>query len=101
MTTTKLPLSTEVKLPRVSKGKRPSFFEDKSIDQMMTFILELTTELAVLRERFDTLERLLDENGTVTRAEIENYRANDEVAADRTAWREAYTNRVFRMHRQE
>ena len=49
-----------VKLPRVSKGERPKFFDDPAIDQMMTFFLELMTEVSVLRERVDTVERLLD-----------------------------------------
>jgi hypothetical protein len=26
-----------VELPRVTKGKRPYFFEDQSVDQVMTF----------------------------------------------------------------
>jgi hypothetical protein len=87
-----------VKLPVQTKGKRPHFFDDPAIDQMMTFLIELTTEVAVLRERQDTVERLLDQHGSVTRAAIEAYRAPPEVEAERTAAREAYLKRVFRMH---
>ena len=90
-----------VKLPTHTKGKRPHFFDDPSIDQMMTFLIELTTEVAVLRERLDTVERLLDANGAVTRAAIEAYRAPPEVESERTALREAYLKRVFRMHQVE
>jgi len=96
-----LPSAQQVKLPRVSKGRRPAFFDDPSLDQMMTFILELTTEVAVLRERADTVERLLDSKGTVTRREIEDYRPDADGAAERMAWREAYLKRVVRMHRQD
>lgn len=88
----------DVKLPRVSKGKRPQFFDDPAVDQMMTFLLELMTEVSVLRERMDTVERLLDTKGTVSRAEIEAYRADAAVEAERTAWRDAYFQRVMRMH---
>lgn len=88
----------DVKLPRVSKGERPKFFDDPAIDQMMTFFLELMTEVSVLRERVDTVERLLDAKGTVSRADIEAYRADAAVEAERTAWRDAYFRRVMRMH---
>lgn len=88
----------DVTLPRSSKGQRPNFFDDPAIDQVMTFVFELMTEVAVLRERTDTIERLLDEHGTVARADIEAYRADAGVEAERTAWRNAYLQRVLRMH---
>jgi len=87
-----------VKLPVHTKGKRPHFFDDAAIDQMMTFMIELTTEVAVLRERLDTVERLLDTQGSVTRAAIEAYRPAPAIETERAAWREAYLKRVFRMH---
>ena len=88
----------QVKLSRQTRGKRPSFFEDPAIDQMMTFFIELTTEVAVLRERLDTVERLLERDGKVTRAAIEAYQADAQVEVERTAWRDAYMKRVMRMH---
>ena len=39
----------EVSLPRQSKGSRPRFFEDPSIDQVMTFMLELMAEVTSIR----------------------------------------------------
>jgi hypothetical protein len=90
-----------VKLPRHTRGKRPHFFDDPAIDQMMTFLLELTTEVSVLRERLDTVERLLDRNGSVTRAAIEAFVPEAEVETERAAWRDAYVKRVFRMHTPE
>ncbi|MEZ5500482.1 MAG: hypothetical protein R3E77_13785 [Steroidobacteraceae bacterium] len=88
----------EVQLPRLSKGKRPAFFADPDLDQIMTFVLELTTEVGALRERLDTVERLLDAKGTVTRADIESYEAPAAVESERAAWRDAYIKRVLRMH---
>ena len=88
-------------LPRTTQGKRPSFFDDPAIDQVMTFILELTTEVAVMRERLDTVERLLDQHGSVTRAALEAYSPGPEVEAERTAWREGYLKRIYRMHSPE
>lgn len=88
----------KVRLPRVSKGKRPHFFDDPAIDQMMTFLLELMAETSALRDRVDTVERLLDERGSITRAEVEAYRADDAAESERTAWRAAFIARVLRMH---
>ena len=65
---------------------------------MMTFIVELTTEVGVMRERLDTVERLLDTQGSVTRASLEAYRPDAAVEAERAAWRDAFLKRVFRMH---
>jgi hypothetical protein len=87
-----------VQLPAQTRGKRPHFFADPALDQMMTFLLELTTEVAVLRERLDTVEQLLDTHGSVTRAAIENYRPDPGVETARAAWRDAYLKRVLRMH---
>ena len=89
---------SEVSLPRASKGKRPSFFDDPSIDQVMTFVLELMAETAALRDRVDTIERLLDARGSITRDDIEGYRADDAVEGERTAWRKGFIERVLRMH---
>ncbi len=98
--TTPVP-AAEVKLPRHTRGKRPHFFDDPAIDQMMTFMIELTTEVSVLRERLDTVERLLERDGKVTRESIEAYVPDATVETDRAAWRDAYVKRVFRMHAAE
>lgn len=87
-----------VMLPRQTKGKRPLFFDDPAIDQVMTFVLELATELAVVRTRLDTVERLLDEHGSVTRAAIDAYDPGPAVEAERDAWLAEYYRRVLRMH---
>jgi hypothetical protein len=87
-----------VTLPRQTRGKRPQFFDDPAIDQVMTFVLELATEVAVMRTRLDTVERLLDEHGSVTRAAIEAYEPPPEVEAERDDWRAGYFRRVLRMH---
>lgn len=88
----------KVKLPRSAKGQRPHFFDDPAIDQIMTFFFELMTEVSVVRDRLDTVERLLDANGSVTRSEIEAYRPDADAEAERAAWRDGYVKRVMRMH---
>ena len=87
-----------VRLPRVSKGKRPQYFDDPAVDQIMTFLIELTAEVSVLYDRVDTVERLLDTKGTISRADIEAYRAPPAIEGERAARRDGYLKRVFRMH---
>lgn len=88
----------DIRLPRASKGWRPHFFDDPSLDQMMTFFLELMAETSTLRDRVDTIERLLETKPSVTRSDLENYCAPPEVEAERTAWRKGFIERVLRMH---
>ena len=64
----------------------------------MTFVIELTTEVAVLRERLDTVEQLLERDGQVTRASIEAFQPSAELESERNAWLDAYLKRVFRLH---
>jgi hypothetical protein len=90
----------KIMLPRDAKGKRSVFFDDPAIDQIMTFILELSAEVSVVYDRMDTIERLLDEKGTISRDDIEAYRPNEDVENARNERREAYLKRVFRMHPQ-
>jgi len=88
----------QITLPRHAKGKRSVFFDDPAIDQIMTFIVELSAEVSVVYDRLDTVERLLNEKGTISRDDIEAYRPNEDAEGERNARREAYLKRVFRMH---
>ncbi len=88
----------DVKLPRVSKGKRSRFFDDPATDQMMTFFLELMAEVSALRERLDTVERLLEAKGSITRDDIEAYQPSAAVEAERAAWNNGFIRRVMRFH---
>ena len=87
--------------PRHSKGKRPSFFDDPAIDQMMTFIVELTTEVSVLRDRLNTMEHVLEESGAMSREAIESFRPGESLEEERMEQRKAFLERVFRMHSQD
>lgn len=96
MPTLKAP--AEVTLPKVTKGKRSYFFENPETDQLMTFVIELMTEVMVLRDRQDTLERALDRQGAVSREDLRAYIPDPDVEAERNADRQALINRVLRLH---
>lgn len=87
-----------IRLPRRAKGKRSQFYDDPAIDDIMAYMLEHMAETAALKERLDTIERLLEEKGSITRAEIEAYQPDAEVEKERSGWTQAFLRRVIRLH---
>lgn len=81
-------------LPR-AKGNRPVFLGNEATDDLLAIILALTQELAVLRERVDTAERLLVDKGVLGPCEIETYEADQGTALLREQWRGDYLDRVL------
>ena len=82
---------------KISKGKRPIYFEDPQSDKLLAIVMALTGEVAVLRERLDTLERLLASKGIVSISEIEAYQPDEQTANERSQWRAEYIGRVLRV----
>ena len=90
--TTTAPLK---KFTRVARGKRPKMFDAWSDDVFMSAITALTTELMVMRDRVDTIERIAADKGVILKTEIDAY-AFDEVAqAEREKARKALADRIF------
>ncbi|GIL40438.1 hypothetical protein [Roseiterribacter gracilis] len=84
--------------PRLkAKGRRPYFFDDPAIDKLLTITMALAGELAVARERLDTVERILAQKNILTSAEIDAYRPDDAAKEERAAWRADYIARVLRI----
>ena len=50
-------------IPLTSKAKRPSFFGNSGVDPLVTMMLEMMTELWVVKERIYTLEKVINESG--------------------------------------
>lgn len=84
-----------------AKGKRPAFFEDPAIDRALSIVLAIAGEVSVLRERLDTVERLLDSKGVVTRADIELYRPDRDAAYERGLAAKEYVARIMRGVQQD
>ncbi|MEQ9010610.1 hypothetical protein [Algiphilus sp.] len=84
-------------MSRKAKGKRPFFFENPESDKLLAITMAVVGELAVVRDRLDTVERLLEEKGGLSRADIEAYEPDEQVREARHAWRETYLKRVLRI----
>ena len=83
------------------KGKRPYFFECKESERVMAITMAVAQELAVMRMRLDTIERLLDDSGSVSRADIEHFVPGKAEAEERGAWTQEYMARILRIVQQE
>lgn len=84
-----------------AKGQRPYFLPDPAVERVLNITMAVATELAVTRERLDTLERLLEANGALEPGAIDRFEPSPEVMADRQRWHAAYIARILRLVQQE
>lgn len=84
-----------------ARGKRPAYFDDPATDRLVSMVMALAGEVAVVRERLDTVERLLDANGTVSRADIEAYAPDRAAAHARGLMTREFVARVLRGVQQD
>ena len=82
---------------RVAKGRRPAFMKDPDVDRLLALIMALTGEVAVMRDRLDTHERLAKAGKVATPANIEAFEPDAVLEDVREADRAAMLNRVFRI----
>lgn len=85
-----------------AKGKRPYFFEDPAVERVLNITMAVASELAVARERIDSLERLLEDKGILTKEEVENYTpTSSKIEEERQLWHSEYISRILRIVQQE
>jgi hypothetical protein len=82
--------------PRVSRGERPQFHEHRDIDHLFAMVTALTAEVAVLRERLDTHERLSAAAGGFSSAQVDHYPVDGHLMQERASLRQSLLDRVFR-----
>ena len=82
---------------RRAKGHQPQFFDDPNTDKLLAIVTALAGELAVVKERLDTHERLAAAGQVATPEAIEGYESNDAVDDARELWRQGFLSRVFRV----
>jgi hypothetical protein len=89
------------RIARIARGKKPQYFSDPAIDKLLWMNLTLMEELSVVRDRLDTVERLLDRKRIVRAAEVEQYVPSGPIATQRAARRADYVDRVLRAAQAE
>lgn len=87
---------SDTQLPRGARGEPPRYFDDAEVGKVLSMVVALAGEMAVMRDRLDTVERLLDSGEPVTREAIERYAPDEAVRTERDAWRQQFLSIVFR-----
>jgi hypothetical protein len=86
------------KRPRKATGPdRQTYFNEGDVDRVMAILLALVSEVAAIRDRLDTHERLAGAGEAPARDKVEAYRPDPATEEDREAWRDAYIRRLFRV----
>ena len=88
-------MNDKIELPRIAKGKKPNYLDDRSIDNLMAMIMTLTQEISVLRDRLDTIEHLLDEKETISSNDIDTFEPSDDLVEQRKERRQLLIKRVL------
>ena len=89
------------RLRRTAKGKRPRYFSDPATDRLLGMLMSLIGEVSVLRDRLDSVERLIEAGGVLKREDIENFRPDAKAEAEREETRRRYVARVMRVIQNE
>ncbi|MFT6412193.1 MAG: hypothetical protein ACJASI_000299 [Glaciecola sp.] len=79
-----------------SQGKRPEYFSDPMVEQHFSITMALMAELAVARERIDSLERVLVSKGLIGSNEVEDYEPDAATGQTRQLAQVEYSARVLR-----
>lgn len=69
-------------------------------ERLLAMVTALTAQLAVARERVDTLERLLARAGLIASSDIEAFTATQDESSERDAIRRGIISKVFRPLRE-
>ena len=69
----------QLELQRKAKGKRPYYFSNPDVDKLLSMIMALTGELAIARDRIDTIERVAATKGLFSSDDIENFDLDADV----------------------
>ena len=88
-------MNSKIELPRVAKGKKPIYLDERSIDNLMAMIMTLTQEISVLRDRLDTIEKLLVNKKSITLEDIETFEPDDDLMKERKDRRQMLLKRVL------
>lgn len=84
-----------------AKGKRPQFFPTEGVDQLLSMVMVLANEVAVLHDRIDAGERVAKQHGIDLAAGIEALTLDPAALEAREAWRQDFLDRLFYLARKE
>ena len=86
---------------RDARGKRPQFYDTDGLDSAMSMIMVLASELATLRDRLDSAERVAKASGLDLAAGIETLVLDQAALEEREARRQDFLGRLFYLARKD
>jgi hypothetical protein len=72
-------------------------FDDPELDGLLSILLSLGNEVYVMRDRMRVVEKMLEEKGTISRADIEAYKPLVEEEEEIRKDNNAFMARLFRV----
>ncbi len=86
---------TETNVHRYPKGRRPKFSDHPAVDELMSMIMVLSSEVSVLRDRLNTFEILADRNNFIDKESLEKFEPDESTLQAREAARQEFFERLF------
>ena len=86
---------------RESRGKRPQFYDGAQSDQLMSMIMVLASEISVLADHIDGIERVAAQQGLDLKAGLDALELDEAALAAREERRQALLGRLFYLLRKE
>lgn len=84
-------------LPLDASGRRPAFFDKDGVDQLVSIVLELATDLWVVRERLFRVESAAESKGLPLRSLVESHALSPDEEAELAQMRARMTENMFRV----
>lgn len=84
-----------------AKGARPTFYSEPGLDQAMSMILVLASELSVIRDRIDAMERVGKNHGIDFASEIDQLVLDQAALEAREQARQSLLSRLYYLIRKE
>ena len=94
-------MSTNPPSTLLNNPRRPIPGESAEIERLSQMLMSVLGELAIVRERLDTVERLSARAGVMTLEAIENFEPDAQETAARDAIRQRQIAKVFRILRDD
>lgn len=76
-------------------NNKDEFLGNKTIDQLMSVVISMGSELWAVQRRLLTMESILDQKGTLTRESLEKFVPSPKEAAAWESLRDRYIKRVY------
>lgn len=87
--------------PVAPKGGRSVFLKDPDSERLLAMILAVASEVSVLYDKVDRLERVASEKPSFTLADLAAYEPTPEVQAARAEWLRGYMARLLRIFHED